>query len=261
MTLAYSSTIKRKIRTDKWNWEELGRSTWTRIKECILKGDQQGALELIDYLLPEGKRVHDSYCDHIYGMLTYIAEKFGEEEVFRIQWATADLVIGGLFNLIQKVSVPEYVALLAETMRSHRSGPGEQGDIEIREEEDRFIMSFDPCGSGGRMRRTGELDNTPPRTEAPYNLGVTKKPYSWSWGKAGVPYYCTHCCIMTELIPIERIGYPLRITEYADDANRDCIWLIYKRKELIPEKYFTRIGKTRPNSYSFHSVSSTGKKN
>ena len=254
MTLTYSSIIKRKVRTDDWNWKELGRSTWTKIKECISKRDLEGALELVDYLLPEGKRIHDAYGDHISGMLTYIAEKFGEEEVYHIQWATADLVIGGLLSMIQKVSVPEYVALLAETMRSHRSGPGELGDIKIREEEDRFIMSFDPCGSGGRIRRAAELQSALPRTEAFYNMGVTKKAYPWSWGKAGVPYYCTHCCIMTEIIAIERIGYPIRITEYDDDPNNDCIWLIYKKKELIPEMYFKRIGKSRPNYGDLRSV-------
>jgi len=246
VTLTYLNKLDRKVRTDNWNWFELGCSTWTKIKECILSGDREAALELVEYLLPEGKRVHDLYCDWTYGMFTYVAEKFGEEEVYHIQRATADLVVGGLFKSTKSLTVPEFVSLLAETMRSHRSGPGERGDIEIKEEESRFIMSFDPCGSGGRMRRKGELDGTPPRTESPYRLGVTKKPYPWSWGRVGVSYYCTHCCIMTEIISIEKLGYPLIITEYPDDPYNPCRRLIYKKKNLIPEVYFARVGKIRP---------------
>lgn len=241
----FIKSIGRKVRTDNWNWEELGRSSWTRIKECIVSGDQKGALELVDYLLPEGKRVHDLYCDWTYGMLTYVSRKFGEEEVYSIQRANADLVVGGLLRVVASLSVPEFIALLAETMRSHRSGSGELGDFKIREENDRFVMSFDPCGSGGRMMRTGELDGTPPRTLPPYNLGFTSRPYPWSWGKAGVPYYCTHCCIMMEIIPIEVLGYPLRVHEFPDDPRQECKWLIYKDQSLIPEHYFTRIGKKR----------------
>lgn len=242
MTLSYIQSLKRKVRTDGWDWQELGRSTWTKINERIRTGALEEAIELVDYLLPEGKRVHDLYCDWTYGMLTYVAEKYGEEEVYRIQRATADCVIGGAYQLIQSLSTAEYVALLAETMRSHRCGPGERGDLRIWEEEDRFVMSFNPCGSGGRMRRTGEIDGTPPRTAPPYNFGSTKKAYPWSWSETGVPYYCTHCCIMWEIIPIERLGYPLRINDYPDHPEQDCRWLIYKKRELIPEAYFMRVG-------------------
>jgi hypothetical protein len=41
---------------------------------------------------------------------------------------------------------------------------------------------------------------------------------------------------------IEAQGYPVKITEYSDDPNAPCVWLFYKKPELIPEHYFTRIG-------------------
>ena len=91
----------------------------------------------------------------------------------------------------------------------------------------------------------GEIDKTPPRTGPPTNLGKTSKPYFWSWSKAGVPYYCTHCCIWHEIMPIETQGYPLKVTEYSDDPNEPCKWYFYKRPELIPEEYFVRIGKKK----------------
>jgi hypothetical protein len=101
------------------------------------------------------------------------------------------------------------------------------------------VIYLDPCGTGGRMRREG-------RTEPPFNYGVTQKAYPWSWGKAGVPYYCVHCCLMSEIYPIESQGVPHRITGYSDDPHEPCAFYIYKSPELIPEEYFTRIGKQKP---------------
>jgi hypothetical protein len=112
------------------------------------------------------------------------------------------------------------------------------GDITVAEEEDKYVIYLDPCGSGGRMRREG-------RDKPPYNYGKTKKAYPWSWGKAGVPYYCVHCCIWSEIIPTEQQGYPHRVTAYSDDPNEPCAFYIYKRPELIPEEYFARIGKKK----------------
>jgi hypothetical protein len=136
----------------------------------------------------------------------------------------------------------------AEFARFHRSGPGEVGNVEIAEEEDRYVFSTDPCGSGGRMRRVGEIDGSPPRTNQPYNLGVTTKAYPWSWGKAGVPYYCVHCCVWSEIITIENKGYSIRITEYNEDPQGPCKRYFYKKPELIPEEYFTRVGKIKDPS-------------
>ena len=36
-----------------------------------------------------------------------------------------------------------------EAMRGHLVGPERTGDLELIETEDRYILRFDPCGSGG----------------------------------------------------------------------------------------------------------------
>jgi hypothetical protein len=73
-------------------------------------------------------------------------------------------------------------------------------------------------------------------------VGTTKKPYPWSWNKSGIPYYCCHCCVYFEIIPIELVGYPIRVHEISDDPYAPCIHYYYKKPELIPEKYYKRIG-------------------
>jgi len=244
----YRPSIRRKIREDEWN--ELGIPTTTRIKEMIDKGEKKLAKELVDYMWEfETVRLHDLFMHWIYGLQTYLAENFGEEEVYNSLRKQADT--WWMAPIIEKMAAlpAEELALnRAEAMRCHPNGPVERGDFELVEEEERYVMTFHPCGTGGRTRLHCKMGNFPPRTEPPFNFGVTKKPYPWSWGKTGVPYYCCHCCINNEIVPIEVIGYPLRINAWPDDPEGACSWIFYKKPEMIPEKYFTRVGKVKDPS-------------
>lgn len=37
------------------------------------------------------------------------------------------------------------------------------------------------------------------------------------------------------------------ITDYQDDPNAPCRWLFYRDRDVIPDIYFTRIGKMKPD--------------
>ena len=222
--------------------EELGISSYDRLRDLVKAGKTEEALQLIDYIQHEFKMLHDLYTDWTYADLTYVAETYGEEEIpklFRYVKSKLDLVA---YKGYGKVSQLELIQYFAEAMRAHRCGPGETGSFKVWEEKDRYVMEFNPCGSGGRMRRTGELDGIPPRTGEPFNQGVTKKCYPWSWGKKGVPYYCAHCAIWHEIMAIEKAGVPIKVTDYQDDPNAPCRWYFYKSKEVIPEEFYTRTG-------------------
>ena len=43
--------------------------------------------------------------------------------------------------------------LTFEAMRGSSLRPSSEGDLEVEEDEDRYVIGFDPCGSGGRMQR------------------------------------------------------------------------------------------------------------
>jgi hypothetical protein len=144
-----------------------------------------------------------------------------------------------------KLPVEARVQLTAEIMRAHRCGPDQDGDIEILDAGDRYILRMDPCGSGGRMRRGDPVDGTPSRLGAPYRFGCTRQGHDWSWGQSGVPYYCTHCA-MNELLPMEWGGHPLWVTDYDPDPAKPCAWVFYKTAEAIPEAYYRRVGRTKP---------------
>lgn len=244
LRLVTSDKLRRPIRED--GWKDLGRSTPEAIVKAIDEERLSDAKALARYIIPEGKALHDLYCDWIWDILTKTAENQGEEAVYRLCRATQETwMLRRTWKGLMKMSVEERVYINAEIMRSHRCGPQQDGGIDIIEEEDRISIKMDPCGSGGRMRRGDPVNKTPSRLGPPYNFGVTRKAYFWSWGRKNVPYYCIHCAI-NEIMPIEWGGYPLWVTGYSDDAANPCYWHFYKRPELIPEIYFKRLGFKQP---------------
>ncbi len=221
--------------------KELGENTLAKLKEAIAQGDRELTLALTDCVFQGSKFMHDGMLDWIWSDLDWIARNYGEEEVPKALRRAME-VLNARHPSSGKPAPLDFVKVMADAMRNHLSGPDELGDFKICEEEERWVMSFDPCGSGGRMVR-GPRDGSGSRLKPPYNLGKTTKAYPWAWGKIGVPYFCAHCCVGNEIMGIEKIGYPMKVTEYpVDDPSKPCIWYIYKDPNVIPEEYFTRVG-------------------
>ncbi len=135
-----------------------------------------------------------------------------------------------------KLSPKENVVALAEHLRAHFSGPLRQGSVEVVEEEDRFRIVLDCCGSGGNMRRKLEhLDN---------HGFEDLSGFDSTWGRKQVPIYCAHCAC-NEIESVKRLGYPLFSTEFEPDPQKPCGWTVFKNPEAIPEERFRRLGARR----------------
>lgn len=236
--------LGRPVRQD--DWETLGRPTPALIREAIDEGRLEDAKRLADYVVPEGKSLHDLMCDWVWDMLTAIAEAHGEEEMYRIlRRSQSTWMLKRTFKAFVAMPVEDRVRLTAEIMRAHHCGPAQDGEIEVIEEEDRYTIRMDPCGSGGRMRRGDPVDGTPSRLGPPYNFGKTAEAHDWSWGRSDVPYYCVHCAV-NEILPMEWGGHPLWVTDFDPDETKPCYWTFYKTAEAIPEIYYTRVGRSKP---------------
>lgn len=211
--------------------KEQGENTLEKLHEAIERDDRELSLALSDLLFVEGRVGFDWTLAN----LEWIAGHYGEEEVPKALRHAGQIIQQGLLLPFTGVAGSDYVKLYSEFMRGLRSGPAQKGDFKIREEKDRWVMVFDPCGSGGAMIRRPQGGGS--------SLGKTTKPYSWAWSKVGVPYFCAHCCVWHEIMAIEKNGYPSRITECpGDDPVKACKWYVYKDPNLIPERYFKRVG-------------------
>jgi hypothetical protein len=97
------------------------------------------------------------------------------------------------------------------------------------------------------------MEGSPPRTEPPYSWGVTKEKQDLSWNKKGICYYCTHCCAVMQLKPIDAFGYPVRVVEPPTtdplDTTKRCTWHIYKDPKAVPDRYYEDVGRQKPKVF------------
>ncbi|MBI1198680.1 MAG: hypothetical protein GC203_12515 [Phenylobacterium sp.] len=241
--------LSRPLRQD--DLSDLGEPTTEKIVQAVDGGRLAEAKQLARYVVTEGKALHDLFCDWIWNLFTEIARRQGETEMHAVMRKSQETwMMRRTWKGYLKLSVEERVQVTAEVMRSHHGGPKQQGEIDVVDEGDRYSIYMDPCGSGGRMRRGDPVDGTPSRLGAPYNFGKTEEAHDWSWGQKDVPYYCLHCCL-NELLPMEWGGHPLWVTGYDPDASKPCAWHFYKKAELIPDQYYERVGRTKPESGAY----------
>lgn len=231
---------------------------WAQLEEkvaaLVAAVRKQGAAGLggLEDVRESWRQLHDRYADYSWGILTFIADRLGEE---RIDDAYRTIYPGKrykVFDLRQhpyEETIFRNLYISFEAMRAHLCGPERKGDMEFREYDDRWTIEFDPCGSGGRAMRGDPVEGTGPRTEPPYGFSVTQKEYDWAWNAKGVCHYCAHCCLALQRIPAEMWGHPLRVVNppiYPNQTNVKCRWTIYKTTEAIPEEAYRRVGLTKP---------------
>jgi hypothetical protein len=221
----------------------------------------EDALAALDEIREAWRQSHDRGADFQAGMLTFVARSFGEpaiEEAFAFVLEPYLQERYKPFDIREKPydeTLFRNLYISFEAMRGHLVGPERNGDMEVDEHDDRYVISFDPCGSGGRQQRGDPVEGTPSRAEAPYNFGVTTEEHDWAGNEKGVCYYCSHCCFALEYWPAKQWGHPLRVIDsplYPEETSgptpKKCTWTIYKTIEAIPAEAYTRIGLEKPAS-------------
>lgn len=221
------------------------------------RADDRAALDALERARSAWRRTHDRACDLVYGLLDVCSRFLGEERIGEV-W---DYLMEPIYPSRERYdvdrtpwaeSVEALVLDAATSLRGHLSGPRRDGDVEIEEEADRFVLRFDPCGSGGRTYRHDAEENEPPRMAPPFNYAVTTRPHDWAWNEEGVCLYCVHCCQLQERVPIALFGYPVRVVDppvWPDGAERKCTWYVYKDPSLVPEEAYRRVGARKPSRF------------
>jgi len=218
------------------------------------------ANQAMDDLSEAWRKLHDRYADVMAGVLAFVARRFGEARLEDCYRAVLEPYIQERYMPFDtrvnayEATVERNLYLVLEAMRAHLCGPERDGSLEYEEHDDRYVVRFDPCGSGGRSMRGDEIEGTGSRVLAPYEFGVTQERHDWAWNEEGICYYCAHCCFALEKLPMERWGHPVRVVDPprwggaadADSTRKQCTWTVYKSLEAIPESVYTRIGHTKP---------------
>ena len=220
------------------------------------------ALARLDELKEIWRQTHDRDVDHTYGLMSEIVARFGESSI-RGMWN--EVLLPLFVWRYEKFDIDKHpwdeglevlMLVACEAMRGHLVGPERTGDFELIETEDRYILRFDPCGSGGRTIRGDSIEGTPARMEEPYGWTVSQEPHPWNHFQTGVCHYCTHCIALMEEMPIDRFGYPVRVIDPprygavdAEGNPEKCQWQMFKDPTAVPDEYYERCGRSKPTRF------------
>ena len=243
---------------------------WAQFNELIQdvvsacgSSDGVGALAAMDQAKEVWRQTHDRDVDMTYCYMSETAERFGDDAIPRMY----ERVLLPLFAWrYEKFDIDKHpwdegletlMYVACEAMRGHLVGPERTGDFELEEFVDRFVLSFDACGSGQRTIRGDWIEGTPARMEPPYNWRVSEEERDWNHFTKGVCLYCAHCIILMEQMPMDRFGYPVRVVDppvYPDtdkdpNVRQKCRWTMYKDPTTAPEEVYTRAGRTKPTAF------------
>lgn len=202
------------------------------------------------------RHLHDAQVDHISGLFDVVVRRFGEKALGEMYegWVIGDWFAKRYqrFDVSRfpwKDAFPLIVYLTFESMHGHLAGPGRLGDVTFESFEDRVVFTFAPCGSGGRTVVGEPLDGTPARMEPPYRFKALEEAHAFGWNTPGVCTYCAHCCVLTEKLPMEHFGYPVRVVDpplWPNDGDAVCRWTVYRAPELVPAAVYERLGFAKP---------------
>ncbi len=216
------------------------------VETAVQVGDVPAVRRLLDAQVVEARLIHDVLCDWAWALLTVIARACGEAVLGDVLRVTEEPWVTVRYERIRELSALDALRLTVEGMRGHLSGPERRGEISVVEEADRYVLSFDACGTGGRMRRGDPVAGTGSRLEPPYNFLNVAGAYDWTWKRKGVCAYCAHCAVVNQILPIEKLGRPMRMTLYPENPNDPCRWVIYKDPNAFPDDAFTQVGRDKP---------------
>lgn len=238
---------------------------WTayrqRLAGCVERaraGDVAGAVEQLEAGRATWQAAHDPATDALCALLAVGVDVLGEECVGPLWDRLLAHYYARLGERYDPATVPWAQSLerlvldIFEAARGHLGGPERDGSFEVREEPDRWVVRFAPCGSGGRTYADADADPVADPDAEPRRT-FTRGEHDWAWRTTGVCHYCVHCCQLQQRAPIARLGIPLRVIEppvrpAAGRPGRDrCTWSLYKDPALLPDEAFTDVGAAVPD--------------
>ena len=216
--------------------KELGTLTIDKLKAAADEGDMESVKLLADKMYRQLAFLHDGYMCWVSGLLTWIYDNHGIEAVEAAEKRAHTLESKVAFPPLGDITFRERVEKHCDALMGHVYQP-----ITVTEDDEKVVVSVDPCGSGGRLIEMGAYDK---------GFATLKEKCPITWGLGDLPVYCCHCPAM-EMLNLES-GMHMRFVHPTGDSGTsvgpNCEYHMYKNPADIPEEYFSRLGKKRPGT-------------
>jgi len=117
---------------------------------------------------------------------------------------------------------------------------GNFATIRVEEDDEKFTIFQDPCGSCGRQIRDGCY-------KPPINLAVVKEKHPITFNSGNVTVYQAHLAVMHTIMPIEWIGAPWPAIVCPTGATGGpCRIFMYKNPRAAAPEHYAMVGMQQP---------------
>jgi hypothetical protein len=201
-----------------------GAGDLERVRAALAEHDAPAAAAAIELMRVRWAAQHDGLVVWVQEVLSEIAGRFGEDAVRESVTLAYEHIWKPRYARWGEMTPELRLQLSVEGMRGgHLSGPRRRGDVGVNDEGDRYVMSLDPCGSCGVLRRGDPESGRPAHPSA-----TNQEPHPWTQYRTGMSWYSVHSMIALEHIQMAEGQPPLRPLEDCDLPDRPCRWFIYK---------------------------------
>ena len=178
--------------------------------------------------------IHDHYVYWVTALLSHIQKKYGEDDAVEALSKTYFLPMMEFERQRKKLGMKAYMEMWVDgILRHHGMIPG----LKIEEDDEKFVVTFGRCGSGGFLIDKGMYDG-------PFGFTRLKQARPETWGQENVPVYCAHCTqveIWSNLLSGDKTQN-IVIAKRKIKPGEPCVLHFYKDAKYVPDKYVERIG-------------------
>jgi len=213
--------------------KEMGTQTVGLVERAIDNGDYEEAKRLARRMYREFSAMHDVYVNWVTAILTFVYNRYGDEALQDAQRAGVTRWITPIPQIYAGKDAKHRARLLVSALRGHLQ------PMEVREDDEKFIIMMHPCGSGARLVHQGAY-------EGPNSYAKIKNRQAMTFGRRNLPVYCAHC-FMTTVVAIDISGIPVFVTVPGRTIGKDpCQFHIYKDPHAVPQEVYAMVGKEKP---------------
>ncbi|MDR1359259.1 MAG: hypothetical protein LBJ48_07930 [Coriobacteriales bacterium] len=212
---------------------EMGKRTIDKLGEAADRGDADRIKELAQTMYDEFAHLHDGYMVWIAGLLTYIYERGGAREVEAAERFAHGKEAQLVFLPPEHTDVKHMVESMAAGLQGHV-----YQHMTLIEDEEKVVLTNTPCGSGGRLIQMGGY-------EPEVGLARIKEPSDITFNTPDYPVYCVHCPLFN-MNAVDDTGDFLFLNNPPEKDGSFCEFIFYKDPANIPEEYYKRLGRSKP---------------
>lgn len=202
-----------------------------RITDAVDAHDFDRARALLHERDRQHQVIHDQFIDTKAAFYSYVGTVFGDQRLGEILRHTGERQRHG-FERWESLPIEDFVRASVHLLKTH------MGTVSVSEDDEKFTITQDPCGSGGRLMREGAYDGAG-------GLHRVRTPQAMTFGKPDFPSYCAHCAVWNNIQCIEWFGHPQWCIDHPASPADPCRIHIYKDSRHIPERFYRQVGKQR----------------